>query len=180
MSDQTLFGGDNSPALVDGYGPIPAEIARRLVDAAATMRGQRPHCGGCTAIRSPARWSPWSRVRVASQGLWRYSSGCAIEPVEHPIATRRFGTVTTRCQRTRADRRTQLNGLGMCAHCNFVKESPGWQVAPAKKTGPHRRIRDAHRRALPFDRTAAAGVRDGTVSEVEIRFGIELADLHAA
>ena len=36
MSDQTLVGAEMSPALVDGYGPIAADVARRLVGTAVT------------------------------------------------------------------------------------------------------------------------------------------------
>ena len=35
MSDRTLFDGDNEPAFLTGYGPIPAPLARRLVREAA-------------------------------------------------------------------------------------------------------------------------------------------------
>ena len=35
MSDRTLFDGDNEPAILTGYGPIPAPLARRLVREAA-------------------------------------------------------------------------------------------------------------------------------------------------
>jgi hypothetical protein len=31
MSDQALWGQDNAPAVLDGYGPIPASVAQRLV-----------------------------------------------------------------------------------------------------------------------------------------------------
>ena len=31
MSDQVLWGRDNAPAVLDGYGPIPASLAQRLV-----------------------------------------------------------------------------------------------------------------------------------------------------
>ena len=33
IADETLLGGDDSPAVMEGYGPIPAAVARRLVDA---------------------------------------------------------------------------------------------------------------------------------------------------
>ena len=35
MSDRTLFDGDNEPAVLTGYGPIPAALARRLVREAS-------------------------------------------------------------------------------------------------------------------------------------------------
>src|SRR5690349_6529352 len=34
MSDQALWGQDNAPAVLDGYGPIPASVAQRLVQDA--------------------------------------------------------------------------------------------------------------------------------------------------
>ena len=34
VSDEAMFGGSTEPALIDGYGPIPAAVARRLADAA--------------------------------------------------------------------------------------------------------------------------------------------------
>ena len=137
MSDQTLLGGDNTPALVDGYGPIPAEVARQLVHGAATDARSKAHCGGCTAIPSPEPWWRWSRGRVASPRVWRCSSDSATEPVEHRIAMRRFGIVIMPCPRSRGGPTHALNGLGMCAHCNFVKESSGWQVSPSEENGVH-------------------------------------------
>src|SRR6187431_19853 len=39
MSDQALWGQDNAPAVLDGYGPIPASLAQRLVrDAVVDAR----------------------------------------------------------------------------------------------------------------------------------------------
>ncbi|WP_264014951.1 13E12 repeat family protein, partial [[Mycobacterium] manitobense] len=46
MSDRVLLGGDGEPAHLQGYGPIPAAIARRMVaDARATGRSRRPSRG---------------------------------------------------------------------------------------------------------------------------------------
>ncbi len=66
ISDQALLGGDNSPAVVEGYGPIPAAVARGLVDGgcrAISGRGRR--CGGCMRTRRAGRWWRWSRGRGA-------------------------------------------------------------------------------------------------------------------
>ena len=69
----------------------------------------------------------------------------------------------------------------MCAHCNFVKESPGWQVSPSEENGIHTAEfvtpTGAHYRSTAPPLPGSGMV---TVSEVEIRIGIELADLHAA
>ena len=51
MSDRTLFDGDNEPAILTGYGPIPAVLARRLV----RRRHRRSSRGsaGCIPIPGP-------------------------------------------------------------------------------------------------------------------------------
>jgi hypothetical protein len=40
MTDRALFGTSDEPAHLDGYGPIPAELAREIVAGACT-RGER-------------------------------------------------------------------------------------------------------------------------------------------
>ena len=43
LSDQALWGQDNAPAVVDGYGPIPASLAQHLVqDAVADKKSLAP------------------------------------------------------------------------------------------------------------------------------------------
>ena len=42
MSDRALLGGDSTPAIVEGYGPIPA-VARGLVSAAVTDKRSAGH-----------------------------------------------------------------------------------------------------------------------------------------
>ena len=63
MSDRDLFGTDDEPALVDGFGPIPAELARELVVRAVTAREQvwlrrlytRPDTGELVAMDGRGR-----------------------------------------------------------------------------------------------------------------------------
>jgi hypothetical protein len=40
MSDQSLWGQDNAPAVLDGYGLIPASVAQRLVAGEAVARAR--------------------------------------------------------------------------------------------------------------------------------------------
>ena len=181
MSDQTLFGGDRCPALVDGYGPIPAEVARHLVDAAvgdarskATLRRLYRH------PKSGALISMESRSRCFPKGLAMFigirDQTCRTPYCDAPIRHRDHAVPKNKGGPTHA-----LNGLGMCAHCNFVKESPGWGVSPSEENGVHTAEfvtpTGAHYRstAPPLPGTPMI-----TVSEDEIRIGIELADLHAA
>ena len=74
-----------------------------------------------------------------------------------------------------------LNGLGMCAHCNYVKESPGWQVSTCEVDGVHT-AEFVTPTGAHYWSTAPPlpGSRMVTVSELEVRIGIELTDLHAA
>jgi len=72
LSDETLLGGDNSPAVIEGYGPIPASVARDLVDAAvtderskATLRRlyRHPNSGALVAMESRSRYFPKGLAR---------------------------------------------------------------------------------------------------------------------
>ena len=67
LSDRTLLGDDTTPASISGYGPIPAEVARKLVSAAATDSKSRatlrrlyahPRSGALVAMESRARSFP--------------------------------------------------------------------------------------------------------------------------
>lgn len=137
MSDQTLLGGDNSPALVDGYGPIPAEVARRLVYAAvgderakATLRRlyRHPKSGALVAMESRSRCFP----KGLAMFIGLRDQTCRTPYCDAPIRHRDHAVPRSRGGPTHA-----LNGLGMCAHCNYVKESPGWQVSPSEENGVH-------------------------------------------
>ena len=71
--------------------------------------------------------------------------------------------------------------LGACEHCNYVKEAPSWQVSTGEgKRHPHRPIRPptgaGYRSTVP----PLPGAPMITISEVDIKIGIVLADLHAA
>jgi hypothetical protein len=181
MSDQTLLGGDNCPALVDGYGPIPAEIARKLVDTAATDARSKatlrrlyrhPKSGALVAMESRSRCFP----KGLAMFIGLRDRTCRTPYCDAPIRHRDHAVPKNKGGPTHI-----LNGLGMCAHCNFVKESLGWGVSPSEENGVHTADfvtpTGAHYRstAPPLPGTPMI-----VVSEVEIRIGIELADLHAA
>ncbi|BBY08363.1 hypothetical protein MNVI_36810 [Mycobacterium noviomagense] len=67
ISDETLFGGDCAAAVIDGYGPVPAAVARDLISGAATDARSRatlrrlyrhPRSGALVAMESRARRFP--------------------------------------------------------------------------------------------------------------------------
>jgi hypothetical protein len=181
MSDQSLLGGDNSPAHVDGCGPIPAEVARRLVDAAATDKRsaatlrrlyRHPKSGALLAMESRSRRFP--------KGLARFigfrDQSCRTPYCDAPIRHRDHAV-----PRNRGGPTNTLNGLGMCERCNYDKESPGWHVSPSEQDGVHTAEfttpTGAHHRSTAPPLPGPPMVE---VSEVEARVSIALTDLHAA
>jgi len=104
MSDQALWGQDTAPAVLDGYGPIPASLAQRLVRDAvvdarsvATLRRlyRDPTSGSLVAMES--------RSRVFPKGL-ADSSVCGTARVAPPTVMRRFGIGITPHRATAAGR----------------------------------------------------------------------------
>jgi hypothetical protein len=181
MSDQSLWGQDNAPAVLDGYGPIPASVAQRLVRDAvvderslATLRRlyRDPTSGSLVAMES--------RSRLFPKGLAGFigvrDRTCRTPYCDAPIRHRDHAT-----PRNRGGPTSATNGLGECERCNYTKEAPGWRVATTDENGVH---------TADFVTPTGARYRSTVpplpgppliaVSEVEVRIGVALADLHAA
>jgi hypothetical protein len=181
LSDETLLGGDSSPAVIEGYGPIPASVARNLVDAAVTDESSRatlrrlyrhPNSGALVAMESRSRRFPRGLARfIRLRDLCCRTPYCdaPIRHLDHAQPRNRGGPTSAR------------NGRGACERCNYVKESPGWHVRTGEENGVHTAEfvtpTGSHYRstAPPAPGSLVIGV-----SEVEVRIGVALADLHAA
>ncbi|WP_166354069.1 DUF222 domain-containing protein [Phytoactinopolyspora limicola] len=140
MTDATLFGGDDEPADVVGYGPIPAETARALIRQG---HGQGTHgrVDGAGVVE---------RARVFLRRLFT-------DPVTGIIVDcdpkrRRFDGVLARlltyrdhlCRDAFCDapirhidhiqrycdngRTVPVNGRGTCERGNYVRDLPGWTI----------------------------------------------------
>lgn len=129
MSDQALFGVENAPAVVAGYGTVPSAIAQRLIAcavadgaSAATLRRlyARPAGGALVAMESRARLFP--KGLAAFIGL--RDQRCRTPYCDAPIRHRDHATPFRRGGKTSA-----ANGLGVCERCNYAKEAPGWTVS---------------------------------------------------
>ena len=181
MSDQTLLGDDNSPAVVPGYGPIPASVARGLVCGAvsdersrATLRRlyRHPRSGSLVAMESRSRFFP--RGLAAFIGL--RDQTCRTPYCDAPIRHRDHAR-----PRNRGGPTSAVNGLGSCERCNYAKEAPGWIVTAGDENGVHTAEfvtpTGAHYRSTA---PPAPGPPVIAVSEIEARIGIAIADLHAA
>ena len=137
ITDETLLGGDDTPAAVHGYGPIPASVARGLVDKAVGDKRSRctlrrlyrhPKAGQLVAMESRSRFFP--------QGLAMFiglrDQTCRTPYCDAPIR---------HCDHARPHHRdgptSAENGLGDCERCNYVKESPGWEVTAGTQNVVH-------------------------------------------
>src|SRR3954464_7155500 len=72
IADETLLGGGDSPAMMEGYGPVPAAVARRLVERAVADKRSRctlrrlyrhPKSGQLVAMESRSRFFPRGLAR---------------------------------------------------------------------------------------------------------------------
>jgi HNH endonuclease len=180
LSDETLFGGDDSPAVLEGFGPIPAGVARNLVADAvsdeqskATLRRlyKHPKTGALVGMESRSRRFPKSLakfIRLRDQRCRTPYCDAPIRHLDHAQPRNRGGPTSAR------------NGRGACERCNYVKESPGWHVATGEVNGVHT-TEFVTPTGVRYRSTAppAPGRPVIDISEVEMRIGIAIAR-HAA
>lgn len=182
ITDETLLGGDDGPATVSGYGPIPASVARGMVSKAVT--DERSRCTLRRLYRHPKSGhlvAMESRSRLFPKGLAKFidlrDQTCRTPYCDAPIRHRDHAQPNHRDGPTSAD-----NGLGACERCNYVKESPGWRVAASNhENAVHvaefvTPTRHRYRSTAP----PLPGPIEVHVSEVEVRVGIALAEYDAA
>jgi hypothetical protein len=182
VSDETLLGGDDAAAVVDGYGPIPASVARGLVTDAvtddrsrATLRRlyKHPATGALVAMESRARHFP----KGLATFIGLRDQHCRTPYCDAPIRHRDHAQPHNRGGPT-----SSVNGLGLCERCNYVKEAPGWRVsARLDETGRHT-AEFTTPTGANYQSTAPPqpGSLEIFLSEVETRIGVALAALHAA
>lgn len=179
LSDETLLGGDDAPADLAGYGPIPAAVARAMIGGAVTDRRSRatlrrlyahPRAGALVAMESRARIFP--RGLAAFIGL--RDQRCRTPYCDAPIRHRDHAEPWADGGSTAAH-----NGLGLCENCNYAKQAAGWRVSTA--------VDENHTHTALFTTPTGKGYRSMappraaaiTISQMEIRIGVSLAR-HAA
>ena len=114
--------------MVHGYGPIPAAVARHMIQtaatdtrSAATLRRlyRHPTSGQLVAMESRARRFPTTLatfIRLRDQTCRTPYCDAPIRHLDHAQPHHQGGPTTA------------TNGLGECEACNYTKETPGWQV----------------------------------------------------
>jgi hypothetical protein len=182
LSDETLLGNDDAAATVDGYGPIPAAVARHLAyDAVSDARSRATLRRLYRHPRSGALLTMESRARCFPKGLAAFiglrDERCRTPYCDAPIRHRDHAEPSHRGGSTSA-----ANGLGSCERCNYAKEAPGWLVTTTvDENGCH---------TAEFVTPTGARYQSGAppapgparveLSELETRIGVAITRLHAA
>ncbi|TDK90569.1 HNH endonuclease [Mycolicibacterium mucogenicum] len=129
MSDETLLTGGEAPAQLDGYGPLPAVLARDMVLAAvadatvgAALRRLYAQPGTSKLVAME------SRARVFPKALATFI-GLRDQVCRTPFCNARIRHIDHVTAHAKRGRTSAHNGDGLCEHCNYVKEEPGWQAA---------------------------------------------------
>jgi hypothetical protein len=141
VTDTTLFGTDNEPADLHGYGPVPAGWARDLLRTAIERLGAQgagwlrrvftdPVSGDLIAMDS--------RTRRFCEGLdaliaVRDAGICRTPWCDAPIRDSDHVVPYDQGGHTSAD-----NGQGLCQACNLAKQAPDWQARP--RAGPRHTV----------------------------------------
>ncbi|WP_291279077.1 HNH endonuclease signature motif containing protein [Galactobacter sp.] len=120
ITDLGLLGFSDTPAHVDGYGAVPAGLARQIIrDAAAQDRAtlrrlwSDPKDGTLTQMESRSRFFPKGLarfIRARDQVCRTPYCGAPIRQIDH-IKPHSAGGATT-----------ATNGQGLCTACNQAKE----------------------------------------------------------
>ncbi|MGY0390852.1 DUF222 domain-containing protein [Nocardioides sp. WG-D5] len=124
MTADALTNNTDQPALVEGYGPVPATWAREaLADAEVFVRRLfTDHAGQLVAMESRSRKAPDGLaefITTRDGGICR-TVGCdaPIRNIDH-IERHADGGETS-----------AQNLQGLCERCNQAKEAIGWQARP--------------------------------------------------
>lgn len=127
VSDAALLGGTDVPAWLHGYGPLPAEAARRLAahpEARTEIRRlyARPETGELVAMESGSRCFRGglaAMIELRDQVCRTPWCDAPIRHTDHVVAADHGGPTS------------YVNGQGLCEACNYARQAPGWTARPA-------------------------------------------------
>ena len=129
VSDDVLWGDSDDAGHVDGYGPVPADLARDLALSDSDGLGARwfrrvyacPASGSLVAMDSRARSMPppiAQVLRIRDRICRTPWCDAPIRHSDHVRAVDEDGETSER------------NGQGLCEACNHAKQAPGWRARP--------------------------------------------------
>ena len=137
MDTETLFYGGTAPARLEGYGPIPADLARQLVGAGSgsdrdvarvTLRRlfTSPGEGDLVRMETTAR---------AFTGLLRELVTVRDEVCRTPYCDAPIRHIDHIEPHAAGGPTSYDNAQGLCEDCNYRKEHPDWRAARAPGDG---------------------------------------------
>ena len=129
MPHDALLGTSDDPAHLDGFGPIPAELARELVAGAIDAGDEvwlrrlyaSPTSGDFVTMDSRARLFPTALarlIRLRDQLCRTPWCDAPIRHVDHVVSAGAGGPTSG------------TNGQGLCQACNHAKQAPRWRARP--------------------------------------------------
>jgi hypothetical protein len=136
MTDLDLFGTGDEPAHLEGYGPIPAELAREVVAGACTKREQtwlrrlycHPRTGELVSADANARRFRGSMarfIRLRDRVCRTPWCNAPVRHLDHPVPRGAEGPTST------------TNAQGLCEASNYAKQAPGWRARPSPDPDGH-------------------------------------------
>jgi hypothetical protein len=136
ITDRALLDGSADPAHLDGYGPVPAARARRIVadgDGEVWLRRlfTHPDTGELVAMDSRARAFPAGLGELITLRDQICRTPWCDAPIRHTDHVRRVAE---------GGDTSAANGQGLCEQCNYVKEAPGWSAVPDPESRPGRHV----------------------------------------
>jgi hypothetical protein len=136
ITDRALLDGSADPAHLDGYGPVPAAKARRIVadgDGDVWLRRlfTHPDTGELVAMDSRARAFPARLGELITLRDQICRTPWCDAPIRHTDHVRRVAE---------GGETSAANGQGLCEQCNYVKEAPGWSAVPDPESRPGRHV----------------------------------------
>ncbi|MGO4382960.1 HNH endonuclease [Specibacter sp. RAF43] len=133
MTDRALFDGAADPAILTGYGPIPAPLGRQMVlntAGRAQVWLQRlythPDTQALMAMDAKSRLFPDGMKRF----LFDQDQLCSTPWCDAPI--RDYDHIKSFAD---GGTTTPANGQGLCQACNLAKEALGWRSTPTGGDG---------------------------------------------
>ncbi|WP_151083160.1 DUF222 domain-containing protein [Nocardioides cynanchi] len=136
MTDHDLFGGTDEPAHLEGFGPVPAELAREVVVGALTRHEQvwvrrlycHPRTGELVTADTRSRLFRGSMarfIRLRDRSCRTPWCEAPVRHSDHPVESVADGPTSL------------LNGQGLCEACNYAKQAPGWHARPSPGVSGH-------------------------------------------
>ena len=133
MSEDSLFNNSCEPAVIPGFGPLPAPTARGLIAQAVDLGTkswlrrlyQQPTTGELVGLDSKSRAFPAGLamlIQARDQTCRTPWCDALIRHSDHAIPFDDGGKTA------------YANGQGLCEACNHTKQAPGWDTLP--RPGP--------------------------------------------